>query len=280
MLAFSTKICYFRKTFVVPLNLKTMPELPDVEIFRQYAESNALNRRIEKVTVDEPKISEADEQVLNTALKDQQFTSAERIGKYLFLPTTPDNILVMHFGMTGWLEYNRGEKPRHARASFHFSDEYALHFINPRKLGRISLTDSQEVFTKEKKVGYDALAITPENFQDLIRKNKGTLKSFLMNQGTIAGIGNIYSDEILFQAGMNPKKSISDLEEYHYMALYQSMKEVLHKAIEHNADPENMPASFIIPRRKEGDKCPACGSEVKKDKISGRGFYYCPHCQQ
>lgn len=257
-----------------------MPELPDVEIFRQYAESNALNRRIEKVTVDEPKIAEADEQELNTALKDQQFTSAERIGKYLFLPTTPDNILVMHFGMTGWLEFKQGENPRHTRTNFLFSDGYALHFINPRKLGRISLTTDKDDFKKEKKIGHDALAITPEEFQDLIKKKKGSLKSFLMDQSIIAGIGNIYSDEILFQAGMNPKKSISDLEEYHYMALYQSMKEVLHKAIEHNADPENLPPYFIIPRRKEGEKCPACGGEIKKDKISGRGFYYCPYCQQ
>jgi len=257
-----------------------MPELPDVEIFRQYAEKNALNQEIEKVTVDEPKIAETDESQLNEELKGRELIRAERLGKYLLLTTTKENILVMHFGMTGWLEYKQGEKHRHTRASLIFSNGYALNFINPRKLGRISFSSNLDAFQKEKKVGKDALAIKLEEFQDLIRKKKGTLKSFLMNQSIIAGIGNIYSDEILFQAGMNPKRQISELEDYQHMALFQLIKEVLHKAIEHNADPGNMPLSFIIPRRKEGEKCPACGGEVKKDKVSGRGFYYCPTCQK
>lgn len=257
-----------------------MPELPDVEVFRQYAEKNALNQEIEKVTVDEPKIAETDESQLDQGLKGRELIRAERLGKYLLMPTNKETILVMHFGMTGWLEYKQGEKHQHTRASLIFSNGYALNFINPRKLGRISLFSSLDTFQKEKKVGKDALAIKLEEFQDLIRKKKGTLKSFLMNQSIIAGIGNIYSDEILFQAGMNPKKQISELEDYQHMALFQSMKEVLHKAIEHNADPENMPPSFIIPRRKEGEKCPACDGEVKKEKVSGRGFYYCPNCQK
>lgn len=257
-----------------------MPELPDVEIFRQYAETNALNQEIDKVTVDEPKIAENDERKLNQGLKGQTLIRAERLGKYLLLPTTKENILVMHFGMTGWLEYQRGQKHQHTRASLIFSNGYALNFINPRKLGRISIFNDVETFKQEKKVGLDALAIHLEEFQDLIRKKKGTLKSFLMNQSIIAGIGNIYSDEILFQAGINPKRQISELEDYQHVALFQSMKEVLHKAIEHNADAENMPPSFIIPKRKEGEKCPACGGDVKKDKVSGRGFYYCPNCQK
>ena len=257
-----------------------MPELPDVEIFRQYAEKNALNQKIEKVTVDEPKIAETDEHQLNQVFKGQELISAERLGKYLLLPTSEENFLVMHFGMTGWLEYQKEQKHKHTRASFLFKNGYAMNFVNPRKLGRISLTTDMNAFQKEKKVGYDALGIKLEEFQDLIRKKKGTLKFFLMNQNIIAGIGNIYSDEILFQAGMLPKKQISDLEDYQQMALFQSMKEVLHKAIEHNADPENMPTSFIIPRRKEGDKCPACGGSVKKDQVSGRNFYYCPNCQK
>lgn len=257
-----------------------MPELPDVEIFRQYAEKNALNQQIEQVTVDEPKIAEVDESQLNQTLQNQEFIRAERLGKYLIMPTTAESILIMHFGMTGWLEYGSGGKHRHTRTSFIFSNGYTLHFVNPRKLGRVSLAPDVSSFQQAKKVGYDALAINLEEFQDLIGKKKGSLKSLLMNQGIIAGIGNIYSDEILFQAGMHPKKQISDLEDYHQIAFFQSMKEVLHKAIEYNADPENFPYSFIIPRRKEGEKCPSCGGAIKKEKLSGRGFYYCPNCQK
>lgn len=257
-----------------------MPELPDVEIFRQYAEKNALNREIEQVTVDEPKIAEVEEKQINQSLQGQKFTKAERLGKYLLLPTTAESILIMHFGMTGWLEYGSGEKHRHTRASFIFSNGYALHFINPRKLGRISLTDNPDAFKKKKKVGQDALAIRLEEFQDLIGKKRGTLKSLLMNQSIIAGIGNIYSDEILFQAGMHPKTQISGLKDYQKVSLFQYMKEVLHKAIEYNANPGNFPDWFIIPVRKEGEQCPACGGEVKKDQVSGRNFYYCPNCQK
>jgi formamidopyrimidine-DNA glycosylase len=256
-----------------------MPELPDVEIFRQYGESYALNQSIGEISIAEPKIAKDTEYQFNNKLKGHQFTHAERMGKYLLLPSTPENVLVMHFGMTGWLEYNRGKRHQHTRASIIFSNGYALHFINPRKLGRIALTNDPDAFLKEKKVGYDALAVKMEEFQDIIRKKKGTLKSFLMNQAIIAGIGNIYSDEILFQAGLYPKKQISDLQVHHQLALFQSMKEVLHVAIEHQADPEKMPESFIIPFRKDGAKCPACGGEVKKDKISGRHYYYCPTCQ-
>lgn len=256
-----------------------MPELPDVEIFRQYGESNALNQSIEKISIAEPKIAENTEGQFNNKLKGHQFTHADRMGKYLLFPSTGENVLVMHFGMTGWLEYNRGKMHQHTRASIVFSNGYALHFINPRKLGRIALANDPDDFLKEKKVGYDALAIKLEQFQDIIRKKKGTRKSFLMNQAVIAGIGNIYSDEILFQAGLCPKKQIADLEGHHQLALFQSMKEVLHVAIEHQANPEKLPGSFIIPYRKDGAQCPACGGEVKKDKISGRSFYYCPNCQ-
>ena len=257
-----------------------MPELPDVEIFRQYAEKNALNQQIEKVTVDEPKIAETNERQLNQALQNQKLIRAERLGKYLLLPSTSESILVMHFGMTGWLEYKHEQKHRHTRASFIFANGYALHFINPRKLGRISVATGISSLQQAKKVGYDALAINLEEFQDLTGKKKGSLKSVLMNQSIVAGIGNIYSDEILFQAGLHPKKQISDLKDYQLMNLFQTMKEVLHKAIEYNADPENLPPSFIIPRRKEGETCPVCGNEIKKDQVSGRNFYYCPNCQK
>lgn len=257
-----------------------MPELPDVEIFRQYAEKNALDQEIEKVTVDEPKIADVNESQINKQLQSQKLTKAERLGKYLLMPTTAESILIMHFGMTGWLEYGSGQKHQHTRASFTFSNGYALHFINPRKLGRIYLTNDLSSFKKKKKVGADALAVNLEEFQDLTGKKKGTLKSLLMNQSVIAGIGNIYSDEILFQAGMHPKTQTSDLEDYQKISLFQFMKEVLHKTIEHNADPDNFPAYFIIPRRKEGEQCPSCGGKIKKDQVSGRNFYYCPNCQK
>ena len=185
----------------------------------------------------------------------------------------------MHFGMTGWLEYQKQEEVQYAKASLHFDSGYYLHFVNPRKLGRLHITDNIQEFSRYMQIGPDALAIREEDFLQKMKKKKGMLKSALMDQRFLSGIGNIYSDEIFFQAGLHPKTKISNLNEAQLGNLFSRMKEVLSLAIEHRADPENMPEHFIIPRRKEGSSCPSCGGEVRKDKLSGRGFYYCPRCQ-
>jgi len=257
-----------------------MPELPDVEVFRRFAENHALKQRIKKVEVEEPKIADSSKETLQESLEGHQVTRAERTGKYLILPTETENTLVMHFGMTGWLDYGNDQKPEYTKASLIFDNGYSLYFVNPRKLGRLYITDNIHAFLEQMKIGPDALAIRENDFLRKMKRKKGMLKSALMDQKFLSGIGNIYSDEILFQAGLHPKTKISDLNEAHVGNLFIQMKEVLQQAIEHQANPENMPGHFIIPRRKEGEPCPSCGGTVKKDKLSGRGFYYCPGCQK
>jgi formamidopyrimidine-DNA glycosylase len=257
-----------------------MPELPDVEIFRRYAEKYALNQQITSIDIDEPQVADTKPENIKNALRNNTFKKAERIGKFLFLPTEKQVILVIHFGMTGWLEYQNNQKPSHARATFSFSNNKALYFVNQRKLGRLYLTQNVESFCREKGIGPDALVIGEEFFMNEMKQKKGMIKSALMDQSFIAGIGNIYSDEILFQTGIHPKTRIQMLRDKDLVNLFHLMKDVLLKAIESNADPDNLPGDFIIPRRNEGDECPFCEGTVKKDKLSGRGFYYCPNCQR
>jgi len=257
-----------------------MPELPDVEIFRRTAETHALNQAIEAVEIDDQKVAASSPQNLSESLRGYWFTEAKRRGKYLLMPTSGETVLVMHFGMTGWLEYNQGDKPGYAKATFNYTNGYSLHFINPRKLGRLYITDDIEAFCQYMKAGPDALALKEDAFMERAQKKKGMIKSALMDQSFISGIGNIYSDEICFQAGFHPKTKINDLSEIQLVRLFHAMNDVLQTAIEHHAIPEKMPAHFIIPRRKEGEYCPRCGGAIKKDKRSGRGFYFCPHCQE
>ncbi|MBS3806734.1 MAG: Fpg/Nei family DNA glycosylase [Bacteroidales bacterium] len=256
-----------------------MPELPDVEIFRRYAEEHALNQEIKKVSIEDDKIAATSPQTISESLRDRQLKKAERIGKYLFLPTERQSVLVMHFGMTGWLEYQKHEKSQYTKASLNFSNGYHLCFVNPRKLGRLHITDNIQEFCRYMEIGPDALAIGEGDFIQKMKKKRGMLKSALMDQSFLSGLGNIYSDEILFQAGLHPKTRISRLNEAHIGHLFSRMKEVLSLAIEHRANPDNMPDHFIIPHRKEGSICPSCGGEVQKDKLSGRGYYFCPRCQ-
>jgi formamidopyrimidine-DNA glycosylase len=146
-------------------------------------------------------------------------------------------------------------------------------------LGRLYLTADVQAFCQDKQIGADALVISEADFLEKMSQKKGMIKSALMDQQFLAGIGNIYSDEILFQSGIHPKKKIDELRKKDLVDLFNTLKKILMEAIEHGANPEKLPGHFIIPHRNEGKKCPSCGGDVKKDKLSGRGFYFCPNCQ-
>ncbi|MBD3296998.1 MAG: DNA-formamidopyrimidine glycosylase, partial [Candidatus Omnitrophica bacterium] len=126
----------------------------------------------------------------------------------------------------------------------------------------------------------DALEISRTEFEDRIEKKNGSIKSALMDQKLMAGVGNIYADEILFQSHIEPGRKVPDLSEKDMRTIYRNMGRVLKKAVEKKADPEKFPRSWLIPSRDKGGKCPRCGGGLKKKKISGRSTYFCPGCQK
>ena len=158
---------------------------------------------------------------------------------------------------------------------YHLADDCA------RKLGKISLTDDPEEFISEKGLGVDALdeELDLEAFQDLLGGTRSFIKSALMNQKLMAGIGNVYSDEILFQAGVYPRAKSKDLNRKLTENLFYSMKKVLTTAVDRKANPEDLPDSYIIPRRGANGTCPKCGAALRKITVSGRTGYYCDQCQ-
>ena len=261
-----------------------MPELPDVETFKRYLEATALHQEISEVTVHAGRILEGiSEKRLKSSLLGESFKSGRRHGKYLFAELGSSGWLVMHFGMTGYLKYlkRNDKKPDHEEVGIDFTNGYHLAYDCARKLGKISLTDDPEEFISEKGLGVDALdeELDLEAFQDLLGGTRSFIKSALMNQKLMAGIGNVYSDEILFQAGVYPRAKSKDLNRKLTENLFYSMKKVLTTAVDRKANPEDLPDSYIIPRRGANGTCPKCGAALRKITVSGRTGYYCDQCQ-
>jgi formamidopyrimidine-DNA glycosylase len=162
-----------------------------------------------------------------------------------------------------------------------FSNGYHLAYDAQRKLGEIALIRDKAAYLAQKEIGMDALSPDCDDaaLRDALRGRRGMIKSALMNQKLVAGIGNIYADEILFQAHIHPKTPVNALDEPKLHTLFQTMKDVLQTAIEHQADPARFPDSFLIPHREQDARCPQCSGHIDALKVSGRTSYYCPACQ-
>jgi formamidopyrimidine-DNA glycosylase len=190
----------------------------------------------------------------------------------------------MHFGMTGFLKYfkNSDEAPGHIRILINFNNGYHLAYNCTRMLGKVDIIDNVETYIEKKKLGIDPIEgkLKPKDFYRLFKNRSGSIKSVLMNQNVIAGIGNIYSDEILFQSGIHPFKNVKKLKENDLKNLYQKMNLVLKKAVSVNAEFEKLPRTYLVENRKKDKNCPRCGGKIKKQTIGGRSSYFCSRHQK
>ncbi len=252
-----------------------MPELPDVEIYRKTIEKKAINHILEDYSIEVKRIMNVSS--LND-LKQKKMISTKRWGKYCFVKFDSNNWMVMHFGMTGNISYFEDEKPKFSALLLFFNDNVNISYISKRKLGKIDVCESPESYAKSNDLGPDALSIPKNKFIDFFNNKRGYIKSTLMDQSFISGIGNVYSDEILYHARIHPKKNIKDLDNKTLEKLYDAMCHVLKTAINSEADPSKFPGDFITPQREKGGKCP-CDGGIQKIKVSGRSGYYCPSCQ-
>jgi len=259
-----------------------MPELPDVEVYRRRIEAGALRRRFERVEVlDSAVLDGVSAQTLGRRLKGRRFEEARRHGKSLFVLLDSGGWVTMHFGMTGdaalWAP--DGEPPRFACVNFHFDAGGALAFVNQRKLGRIGLTDDPQAYIEKHDLGPDALALSEDEFLDLLRDRRGGVKSALLDQSLMAGLGNVYSDEVLYRAKIHSNVKVQDLDEKDLRRLHRAIRKVIEKTIEFNADPSKAPRTFLLAHREKGGTCPRCGTAVETIRASGRTSWLCPKCQ-
>jgi len=260
-----------------------MPELPDVEIFKRYLDATSLHQRIEDVEVRNAYIlKEITGRELARGLKGRQFESSRRHGKHLFVRADDKLWLRLHFGMTGSLDYFKKDEqaPRHTRLLFVFTNNHRLAFDDQRQFGQIGLVKDVDEFLKKRAIGPDALHLDLGRFRKILGKHRGAVKSILLNQQFIAGIGNIYADEILFRLRVHPATETSGLGDKDLAKLFHATRYILKKAIAGKADVNKMPKSWLLPHRGKGSKCPRCGTKLRSAKIGGRTAWFCPRCQK
>ena len=260
-----------------------MPELPDVEVFRRTVAHASLHRAIVGVDVADPEVlDDVSAAELAAELTGSELTGTSRHGKHLYVRRDHGPVLALHFGMTGHVEPGPDEDPEpdHARVSIHFADGRRLVFVDQRRFGRLTLVDDAAKDVEERGLGPDALDVGLDLLVDLLEVSRADLAPAMMDQSRIAGLGNIYSDEILFQARLDPHARADSLTRAEATRLHHQLRRVLERAIEAHADPDRMPEGWLIRAREDGAPCPRGRGVVRPYRAAGRTAYWCPECQQ
>jgi formamidopyrimidine-DNA glycosylase len=261
---------------------RNMPELPDVQMFKHYLDTTSLHQAISGVKVTRDRILEdVSRRRLSAALKHHAFCESRRHGKYLAVALDDGRQLVLHFGMTGYLRYVENDEPdsAHARVIISFDNGHRLDYDNQRMLGRVRLVDDFDRLIEQLDLGPDAMDVTRAAFEERLRGHRGAIKSTLMDQSVLAGLGNIYTDEVLFQSRIHPLTPADVLTERERHALYRMMRKVLRKAIEVDTEASRLPRSYLMPHRRSGARCPRRNGTIRQIRVGGRSTYFCPACQ-
>lgn len=275
-----------------------MPELPEVETIRKTLLKHLVGKKIKKVKILLPrliKIPSTSE--FQKRIKEQKITSLERSGKYLRLILEDEWELIFHFRMTGRLVYEEKEREKeipHTHVIFFLSDSSRLVYRDIRTFGTIYLVDKNEknLIKGLSTLGTEPLsrAFTLKYLGDKLAKRKKTIKSFLLDQTIIAGLGNIYVDEALFLAGIHPKRLAMSLEPAEIKRLHKAVNTVIKAGIKDggtsfrdyvNGDGEKgRHQNNLKVYMREGTPCDFCGKEIEKIIVDGRGTRFCPACQK
>jgi formamidopyrimidine-DNA glycosylase len=258
-----------------------MPELPDVEGFRRVLVAHAVGKPIESVrTLDRAMLGNRSPQAFGRTLKGQRFLEPRRHGKWLLAPAGEACVL-MHFGMTGLLEWRDRDSARHAhdRIAFVFRGG-ELRYRNMRKFGGVWIArDDEERERITGRLGPDAQDLDRDWFHERIQRRRGAVKAALMDQKLIAGLGNLLSDEVLWRARLNPRARCSSLTARRRDALYAAVRATVRESIPAGRVPHG-PKWLTAVRDRDDAGCPRCGARLKKATVAGRTARWCPRCQR
>jgi len=266
-----------------------MPELPEVEVYRLRLEQSFLKQQIHWAWAPPSRVLQVSNSEVIESLVGRQFTSTVRHGKYLFVEVNTGTYLVLHLGLGGSLHYYQKTSmtPKHARLILQFANGAFLAFVCPRMIaGKVDITTvSPQEYVRNLEIGPDAMEIPVKNFVESMQaeSKESTVKAALMKQSVVAGIGNVYADEILFQRRLHPNAELSKLDVKALTRLHKKMQNVLQKAVDCQADPSNFPAKWLISHQ-EDLLCPrrGCNTEISKVKGYPRGqcSFFCASCQK
>lgn len=272
-----------------------MPELPEVETVRRTLEAGLLNRRIADVTrIAWPRtIAEPSPELFQAMLHDRLVTGLERRAKYIIIRLDHGDALVVHLRMTGRLilQDDAAIPDAHTHVVWRLDGGGQLFFHDTRKFGRIWLLDAEGLRALDERLGPEPLedTLTLELFQARLHRRKGRLKSILLDQTFIAGLGNIYVDEALWMARLHPLRLASSLTDDEIDRLYQAIREVLSLAVARRGtsfsdyrDARGDPGSnqdYLNVYGRAGKSCARCGAPIERTVVAQRGTHFCPFCQ-
>lgn len=277
-----------------------MPELPEVEVIRRDLEKEIEGRKIKDVEVTKMRVirRHPNKKHFRNLLLDRKIRSVTRKGKYIIVRLDDENTLVIHLGMSGQLIKEKSAKAPvvpHTHVIITFTVGGQLRYIDPRQFGELFVAPKDELneISELAHLGIDPIEepISWQEFNARLVQRKAKLKSVLMDQKFIAGIGNIYSDEILFGAGLRYDRQSDLLSSEEVRRLYRSMQEILQDAIKYrgtSADDEQFVdlygnpggyQEFLKVYQRTGQPCRRCRSVIERSKFSQRSTWYCPQCQ-
>ena len=258
-----------------------MPELPDVEGFRRVLAHYAVGRRIERVEVlDASMLRNASPQALGRALRGSRFRAPERHGKWLIAPMD-GTLVLMHFGMTGLLDWRQSQEERHPHDRIVFvCSGGELRYRNMRKFGGVWLARSEaEREQVTERLGPDADSLARDEFHALLGRRRGGIKAALIDQRLIAGLGNLMSDEVLWRSRIAPRASCARIGRRRRDRLYEAMRAVVRESKPAGRVPHT--DRWLTSVRDQPDaRCPRCSAPLRKEVVAGRTACWCPRCQR
>ncbi len=274
-----------------------MPELPEVETIRRGLEQKVRGKKIKRVIIrNERSVKTPPSSEFVQKMQGKVLCQMHRRGKYLILGLDSGESLVLHLGMTGRLIYSKTrEEIGYSRVVFLLENNAQLSFTDVRGFGGLWFVldeKFEEVVPALANMGPEPLgrSVTLEKFKQLLKGKKGKIKSLLMDQTFIAGVGNIYAQEALFLSGIHPTRSPSLLLDQEIEKLYHNLLNVLKEAILHRGSSVNTYVDLdgiegnYEPRlrvyRRAGSNCLRCRQVIERMEVGGRGTYFCPRCQK
>ena len=258
-----------------------MPELPEADAARRRIADNCLHRTIVGFTLGEVTHVDLPSEAERARLIGTQFSQTRRHGKYIFAGSKDGPWMHIHLGMSGSLRvYDDGDTPPdYARLTVVFEGDRRLAFRDPRKFGHVKIVEDVDDFIAAKGLGPDAMQIGDNAFAQAIGRTRGAVKSALLDQGKLAGVGNLWSDEALYRTGIMPDTKASDLGSDRIAHLHRVVQNIMGHVMEKNADYSQLPRDWLIHNREAGAGCPRCGGTITKKTVGGRTAYHCPDHQ-
>jgi formamidopyrimidine-DNA glycosylase len=271
-----------------------VPELPEVETIRRQLAPALEGRRIAELEIIDPRWTRpVPPGAVEAELRGRWIRRIGRSGKYLVWELSEQVYLLVHLRMTGALLFDPETEPPHTRVRFELDAGHRLVYVDPRRFGtgHVLLGAAARDAYLNARIGIEPMTpeFTLEHLQALARGRRAPVKSFILDQRQIAGVGNIYADEALFRAGIHPLRAAGTLKRSQLEALRVSIEAALLAGIEakgatiddfrHVDGARGSFQDLFLVHRREGEPCPRCGTTIRKLVVGGRGTYVCEHCQ-